>query len=82
MRNNDEEKHMEDPTVHKILILELHMTNEYVSDNYKNEGFGMRIFEDDMLGVLTKSIEIFAQSLRVFTQSSYLLAKSTKKLVQ
>jgi hypothetical protein len=27
--------------VNTIFILELYMTNKYVNNNYKNEGFGM-----------------------------------------
>jgi hypothetical protein len=31
---------MEDHVVNTILIVELHMTSESVSNNYRNEGFG------------------------------------------
>ncbi len=52
--------------VHKILTLELHMINEFVNDNYRNKGFGMQRFEDDMSRVSIELVEIFAQSSRVF----------------
>jgi len=58
------------------------MTSKYVSDNCSNEGFGMQKFENNLLRVSTKSIEIFAQSSKVFTQTSNLLEHATKKLVQ
>jgi hypothetical protein len=51
---------MEDPNVNTILILELHMTNKFMSNNYRNEGFGMQKFEDELLRVLAKSAEVFA----------------------
>jgi hypothetical protein len=46
---------MEDPTVNTILIVELHMTNESMSNTYRNEGFGKQRFEDELLGVLAES---------------------------
>jgi len=57
---------VEDPMVHKILTLELHIINEFVNDNYRNKGFGMQRFEDDMSRVSIELVEIFAQSSRVF----------------
>jgi hypothetical protein len=39
-----------------------------VSNNCRNEGFGIQKFEDDMLGVLAKLVVVFAQSSSVFTQ--------------
>jgi len=32
---------MEDPTINTILIFDLQMTNKYVINNYRSEGFGM-----------------------------------------
>ncbi len=40
IHSKENEEHMEDPIVNTILIVELHMTNESMSNNYKNEGFG------------------------------------------
>jgi hypothetical protein len=50
---------MEDPTVNTILIMELHMINKSMTNNYTNVRFGIQGFEDDLLGVLAKSIEVF-----------------------
>jgi hypothetical protein len=36
----EDEEQMEDPMVNKVLIMELHMINESMSNNYRNEGFG------------------------------------------
>ncbi len=60
IRSNEDEEQMEDPNVNTILILELHMTNKFMSNNYRNEGFGMQKFEDELLRVLAKSAEVFA----------------------
>jgi hypothetical protein len=35
------------------------MTNKSMNNNYKNEGFGIQRFEDDMLGVSAKPTEVF-----------------------
>ncbi len=66
IQSNENEEHMKDPTINIILFLELHMTNKFVSNNYRSEGFGMQRFEDDLLGVLAESIDVLAQSLGVF----------------
>jgi hypothetical protein len=42
IQNNEDVEHMEDLIINILLILELHMTNESMSDNYINEGFGSR----------------------------------------
>jgi hypothetical protein len=41
---------MEDLAVNTILIFDLHMINKSMSNNYRNEGFGMQRFEDDLSG--------------------------------
>ncbi len=55
IQSNEDEKQMEDPTVNKILIVELHMTNESMNNNYRNEGFGKQRFEDELSRVLAES---------------------------
>jgi hypothetical protein len=65
---------MEDLIVNTILIFNLQMTNKFVSNNYKSEGFGMQRSKDDMLKVSIALIEVFTQSLRIFVESSNLLA--------
>jgi hypothetical protein len=44
------EEHMEDLTVNTILIFNLHMTNKFVNNNYRSEGFVMQRSEDDCHG--------------------------------
>jgi hypothetical protein len=61
---------MEDPMVNIILILELHMTNESVNNNYKNNGFGMQRSEDELSKVSDELAKVFVQSSRVFAQTS------------
>jgi hypothetical protein len=39
---------MEDLVVNILLIMELHMINESMNKNYKNEGFGKQKFEDEL----------------------------------
>ncbi len=75
MQNTKDEEQMEDPTVNTILIFDLQMTNKYVNNNCKNEGFGMQSSEDDLSRVSIKLAKVFTQSLGVFTQSSYLLTQ-------
>jgi hypothetical protein len=65
---------MEDLIVNTILIFNLQMTNKFVSNNYKSEGFGMQRSKDDMLKVSITLVEIFTQSLGIFVESSDLLA--------
>jgi hypothetical protein len=72
---------MEDPTINTLLIVELHMINKSVNNNINNEGFGKQRFEDEILRLSIESIELFTQSLRVFTQTSILVAKLVEKLV-
>jgi hypothetical protein len=72
---------MKDLEVNIIFILELHMTNKSMSNNYKNEGSRIQKSKVDLLGVLAKSIEIFAQSSIVFAQSLDLLAQPVEKSV-
>jgi hypothetical protein len=72
---------MEDLAVNTILIMELHMTNESMSINYKSEGFGKQEFKDELLGVSTEPTKVFTQSLGVFPQTLHLVIESTKKLV-
>ncbi len=40
IRSNENEEHVEDLMINTILIVQLHTTNEFVSSNYKSEGFG------------------------------------------
>jgi hypothetical protein len=58
------------------------MINKLMSNNYKNEGFGMQKFEDNLSKVSAKLAKVLTQSLAIFTQSLYLLAHSIKKSVQ
>ncbi len=48
---------MEDHVVNIILIFDLQMTNKFVSNNFRSEGFG--IFEDDLLRVSITLTEVF-----------------------
>jgi hypothetical protein len=57
------------------------MNNKFVSNNCKNEGFGIQRSKDDMSGVLAESTTVFAQSLGVFTQSLDLLPQSIEKSI-
>jgi hypothetical protein len=79
--SNEDEEHMEDPTVNIILIVELHMTNESMNNNNRNEGFGKQRSKDELSRLSTESTEVFTQSSRVFTQTSDLVTKSVEKLV-
>jgi len=65
---------MEDLTVNTILIFNLQMINKFVGNNYKSEGFGMQRSKDDMSKVSITLVEVFTQSLGIFTESSDLLA--------
>jgi hypothetical protein len=58
------------------------MIIEFVNNNYRSEGFGKHGFDNELLGVLVESTEIFTQSLREFTKTSNLLIESTKEIVQ
>jgi hypothetical protein len=58
--SNEDEEHMEDPTVNTILIMELHMTNESVNNNNRNEGFGKQRSKDELSRLSTESIEVSA----------------------
>ncbi len=49
---------MKDPIIGTILIFNLQMIIKSMSNNYKSEGFGIQIFEDDLLGVSAESIEV------------------------
>ncbi len=73
---------MKDLVVDTLLIVELHMIIEFVNNNYRSEGFGKHGFDNELLGVLVESTEIFTQSLREFTKTSNLLIESTKEIVQ
>jgi hypothetical protein len=77
-----DEEQMEDLVVNIILIFDLQMTNKFVSNNCRSEGFGMQRFEDDLLTVSTESTMIFTQPSRVLAQSLDLLAQLTEKSVQ
>ncbi len=79
MQSTKDEEQMEDHVVNIILISYLQMTNKFVSNNFRSEGFGMQIFEDDLLRVSITLTEVFTQSLGVFAQSSNLLAQSIEK---
>jgi hypothetical protein len=46
---------MKDLMINTILIFDLHMTNKSLSNNCKNEGFGMQRSKDDLLRVLIES---------------------------
>jgi hypothetical protein len=65
---------MENPIVYTIFIFDLQMINKSMINNCRSEGFGMQKFEDDLSRVSIESTIVFAQSLRVFTQSSNLLS--------
>jgi hypothetical protein len=52
-----------------ILIFDLQMNNQSMSNNYKIEGFGMKNSKDDMSWVSVESTTLFAQSSGTFTQS-------------
>ncbi len=82
MKNVKDEDQIKNLEVNTILIFDLHMNNKYVSNNCKNEGFGIQRSEDDMSRILTKLAIIFVQSLGVFAQTSNLLAQLVEKLVQ
>ncbi len=69
MQYNEDEEQMKDLEVNTILILELQMTNKYMSYNCRNVGSRIQRFEVDLLKVLAKSVEVFAQLSSVFTQS-------------
>ncbi len=53
---------MEDHAVNTILIFNLLMSNTFVSDNCKNEGFKVQRSKDDLLEILVESITIFVES--------------------
>jgi hypothetical protein len=53
------EEYIKDPMVNTILVFDLHMTNKFVSNNYKSEGFGIQRSKDDLLGVSAESIKVF-----------------------
>jgi hypothetical protein len=46
------------------------MTKKSMSNNCRNEGFGMKGLEDDLSRVSAESVEVFILSSRVFAQSS------------
>ncbi len=62
MQSIEDEEQMEDPTINIILIFDLQMTNKFMSNNCKSEGFGMKKFENDMLRVSNESLDLLAQS--------------------
>jgi hypothetical protein len=64
---------MKDIVVNIVLIFDLQMTNKSMSNNYKSEKFVIQRFENDLLGVLVELAKVYAQSLRVFMQSSNFL---------
>jgi hypothetical protein len=66
MWRNEDEKHMKNPKVNIILILELQMINKSMSNNYKSKGFRMQRSQDDLSRVLVELVEVFAQSSCVF----------------
>jgi len=69
MKNPEDKNHIIDLVVNIIFISNLQMNN-----NYKSVGFRMQRSKDDMLGVSTESIVIFAQSSGIFAQSLELWA--------
>ncbi len=77
VKNVAYEEQIKDLVVNTILIFNLQMNNKSMNDNYKSEGFGIQDFEDDLSWVSIESTIIFAKSLNIFTQSSYLFAQST-----
>jgi hypothetical protein len=60
---------MEDLAINTILIMELHMANKLMSNNYKSEGFGKQEFKDELSRVWIKSTKVFVQSSGVFPQT-------------
>ncbi len=59
MQSTKDEEQMEDPTINTILIFDLHMINKSMSNNYKNERFGMQKSKDDLSRVSTESTKVF-----------------------
>ncbi len=55
MQSTKDGEHMKDLMINTILIFDLHMTNKSLSNNCKNEGFGMQRSKDDLLRVLIES---------------------------
>jgi len=53
--------------VNTILIFNLLMSNKSVSNNFRNEGFGIQISISDLLGVLVELATLFTQSIVIFT---------------
>ncbi len=74
MKTVEDKEWIIDPVMNIVFIVNLQMSN-----NCKSAKFGMERFNDDMSGVLAKSIATFILSLKVFAQSLELWAKSTKK---
>ncbi len=60
MQSIEVEEQMKDPMVNIISIFDLHMTNKFVNNNYRSEGFGIQRSKDDMLRVSAQSTKIFA----------------------
>jgi len=61
MQSIEDDEHMKHLAINIILIFDLHMTNKFVSDNYKSEGFGIQRSKDDMSEVSTESAKVFTQ---------------------
>jgi hypothetical protein len=60
------EKQIKDLTVNITLVFDLQMSNKFMSNNCKSEGFEIQISEDDLSRVSVESITIFTQSSWVF----------------
>jgi len=60
MQNIEDEEQMEDLVVNTILIFDLQMTNKFVNNNYRSEGFGMQRFEDDLSRVSVELVQVFS----------------------
>jgi hypothetical protein len=52
---------MEDPMINIILIFDLQMSNKSLSNNCRNERFGMQRFKHDISRVSIESTKVFAQ---------------------
>ncbi len=67
--------------VNTIFIEELHMTNEFVNNNFRNEGLEKQRSKYKLSKVLIEPIKIFVQSSRVFAQTLNLLVELVEKSV-
>ncbi len=55
IQTNEDEEQMQDLLINTILIVAIHMTNEFVSNNYKSDGFGKQKSTNYLSWVLVES---------------------------